>query len=35
MPNAKLVAEFDGTARDGGPACATVKLTPAGWKVTK
>ena len=32
--NAKLVAEFEGTARDGGPACATVKLTQAGWHIT-
>jgi hypothetical protein len=27
-----LVTEFEGTAKDGGPSCATVKLT--GWRVS-
>lgn len=32
-PGAKLVAEFEGTAKDGGPACATVKFPQAGgWR---
>jgi hypothetical protein len=29
----KLVTEFEGTAKDGGPSCATVKLT-TGWHVS-
>lgn len=35
-PGARLVAEFEGTAKDGGPTCATVKFTQAGsWRLTK
>ena len=32
-PNARLVACFDGSARDGGPACATVSLLDGGWRL--
>lgn len=28
-----LVAEFAGTARDGGPACASVLLREPGWRI--
>ncbi len=28
-----LEASFDGTAKDGGPACATVRLLEGGWRV--
>jgi hypothetical protein len=31
----KLVVTVDGTARDGGPACATVPLLGGGWKVER
>ena len=34
-PDASLSAEFEGTARDGGPACATVKLLQADWRITR
>jgi hypothetical protein len=30
---ARLEARFDGTAKDGGPACATVKLLEGGWRL--
>jgi len=33
-PNRSLVAEIPGTAKDGGPSCATVK-PPDGWKVVE
>lgn len=29
----KLVVAVNGTARDGGPACATVPLLDGGWRV--
>lgn len=32
--NAVLEARIAGTARDGGPACATVPLLEDGWKVS-
>ncbi|HVR98559.1 MAG TPA: DUF5990 family protein [Thermoanaerobaculia bacterium] len=32
--SAVLEACFEGTARDGGPACATVPLLEGGWKVS-
>lgn len=31
--NAVLEARISGTAGDGGPACATVRLMDGGWKV--
>jgi len=31
--NAVLEARISGTAKDGGPACATVQLIEGGWKV--
>lgn len=30
-PGMRLAAEIQGTAADGGPACATVKLLGPGW----
>ncbi len=30
-PGMRLAAEIQGTARDGGPACATVPLLGPGW----
>lgn len=33
-PNQSLVAEIPGTAKDGGPSCATVKPSD-GWKVVE
>ena len=30
--NGRLTARIAGVARDGGPACASVKLLPPGWK---
>lgn len=32
-PGAALEARIGGTARDGGPACATVPLLDGGWRV--
>jgi hypothetical protein len=32
-PGAVLAARVAGTARDGGPACATVPLLDGGWRV--
>ena len=32
-PGAVLEARIAGTARDGGPACASVKLLDAGWRL--
>ena len=32
-PGAVLEARIAGTARDGGPACATVKLLDEGWRL--
>jgi Family of unknown function (DUF5990) len=32
-PSAVLEARIAGTAGDGGPACATVRLLEGGWKV--
>lgn len=32
-PGAVLEARIAGTARDGGPACATVPLLDGGWRV--
>jgi hypothetical protein len=32
-PDGRLVVTVQGTARDGGPACATVPLLDGGWKV--
>ena len=32
-PGAVLEARIAGTARDGGPACATVPLLGGGWQV--
>jgi hypothetical protein len=34
-PGATLEARIAGTARDGGPACATVPLLGDGWRVVK
>jgi hypothetical protein len=31
----RLEARFNGTARDGGPACATVPLLDGGWRTVK
>ena len=31
--NARLQARFDGRARDGGPACATIRLLDGGWRL--
>lgn len=31
---ARLEARFDGTAKDGGPSCATVRL-PGGWHIVE
>lgn len=33
-PKARLEVRFEGTGRDGGPACATVPILPPGWFVT-
>jgi hypothetical protein len=30
-PGERLTAHFNGTARDGSPACATVPILPPGW----
>jgi len=30
-PDERLTAHFNGTARDGSPACATVPILPPGW----
>ena len=32
-PSVSLEACFDGRARDGGPACATVRLLDGGWRL--
>ena len=32
-PGAVLIAEIEGTSRDGGPSCATVPLLGGGWRV--
>jgi hypothetical protein len=34
-PTARLEARFGGTARDGGPSCATVPLADGGWRVVE
>jgi hypothetical protein len=31
--NAVLVADYEGTGRDGGPTCATVRLDGGGWRI--
>jgi hypothetical protein len=33
LPDATLEAEIAGTARDGGPACATVPILGSGWRL--
>jgi hypothetical protein len=33
LPGSMLEAEIAGTARDGGPSCATVPLMSGGWRV--
>jgi len=33
LANAKLEGRFAGTSKDGGPACATVRLAGAGWQL--
>jgi hypothetical protein len=33
LPDATLEAEIAGTARDGGPACATVPILGNGWRL--
>ena len=33
-PNAVLEARIAGTGRDGGPACATVRLLESGWRIS-
>jgi hypothetical protein len=33
MPDAVIEARIAGTAKDGGPACATVSLLNGGWRV--
>ena len=32
-PSPKLEARFHGTAADGGPSCATVRLPDGGWRL--
>lgn len=34
-PPARLEARFDGTAKDGGPTCATVRLADGGWRLAR
>jgi hypothetical protein len=34
-PGAVLEARFEGTGRDGGPACASVPLVEGGWRVVR
>ena len=34
-PDAVVAARIAGTARDGGPACATVPLLDGGWRVVR
>jgi len=34
-PDAVLEARITGTSKDGGPACATVPLLEAGWRIAK
>ena len=34
-PDAALEARIAGTAKDGGPACATVPLLEGGWRIAK
>jgi hypothetical protein len=34
-PGLVLEARYDGVAKDGGPACATVPLVDGAWRVTK
>jgi hypothetical protein len=31
-PGQRLEIRFAGTGRDGGPACATIKVAPPGWR---
>lgn len=31
--NAVLAADYEGTGRDGGPTCATVRLDGDGWRI--
>ena len=31
--NGVLVADYEGTGRDGGPTCASVKLDGDGWRI--
>ena len=35
LPDATLEAEIAGTARDGGPACATVPILRNGWRLNQ
>jgi hypothetical protein len=32
-PHARLAARFQGRGRDGGPACASIRLLGAGWTI--
>ncbi len=34
-PGQVLEARYDGVAKDGGPACATVPIVGGAWRVTK
>jgi hypothetical protein len=34
-PGSLIESRIAGTARDGGPACATVPLLDSGWKISK
>ena len=34
-PNSILEVKYPGTGRDGGPTCASVKLSPDAWKIVK
>ena len=34
-PGAVLEARFEGTGKDGGPACASIPLLDRGWKVVR
>lgn len=34
-PGAVIEARFEGTGRDGGPACASVPLVEGGWRVVR
>jgi len=35
QPGGRLEARFDGTAKDGGPSCATVPILGDGWRLVR